>query len=131
MISSGRVTRSSLLSTTILIVVVACLCFSVGEGLRLTPFPVSSTADFTNNDAALNVTKRTEPSVRKYGPLNVPTQNQKRGKRQLADFGAVTSQTNHELPLHLVNLADAGNPVCIVSNLFGALLPGRAPPVIS
>ncbi len=119
------------MNTTILSVVVACLCFSVGEGLRLTPFPVSSITEVTDYNAGVQVEIRYETSVRKYGPLSVPTQTQKRGKRQLADFGEVPSPTNRELPLRQVNLADTGDPVYIVSNLFGALLSGRAPPIVS
>ena len=61
------------------IVVIACLCFSIGEGLRLTPFPV---AVFTETEAFDD----TENSLRRYGPLDVPARAQSRNKRQVVDY---------------------------------------------
>src|SRR5262245_14546447 len=68
-----------------LALIVVSLCFSVGEGLRLTPFPVSNLLQESNG---LSVAKDTGGSKRStYGPLDVPSQVQKRSKRQTTDFG--------------------------------------------
>ena len=45
MISAKRRTTSYFVRTTVLVGVIACLCFSVGEGLRLRPFPVFALAE--------------------------------------------------------------------------------------
>ena len=62
------------MSFAVLAVIIGSLCFSVGEGLRLTPFPVSSLTENSENDRS------------KYGPLDVPAQPQKRSKRQALDL---------------------------------------------
>src|SRR5689334_18655943 len=74
----SRVMSSPVLSAVILV----ALCFSVGEGLRLTPFPVSSLAQTEET----NVSTPSAISASQYGPLNVPSQNQKRSKRQALDL---------------------------------------------
>lgn len=70
------------MSSVLSAVIVGALCFSVGEGLRLTPFPVSTSKQ--NYDAQLSLTYASEKtSLSQYGPLDVPTQTQKRSKRQV------------------------------------------------
>lgn len=70
------------MSSVLSALVIGALCFSVGEGLRLTPFPVSTSTQ--NPDAQFSVTYASEKtSLSLYGPLDVPTQSQKRGKRQV------------------------------------------------
>ena len=59
--------------------VVACLCFSIGEGLRLTPFPVSVVSETEAFDDPNN-------SLHRYGPLDVPARAQSRNKRQVVDY---------------------------------------------
>ena len=59
--------------------VVACLCFSIGEGLRLVPFPV---AVFTAGEGFSNA----DDSLQRYGPLDVPARAQSRNKRQVVDY---------------------------------------------
>ena len=59
--------------------VVACLCFSIGEGLRLTPFPV---AVFTEAEGF----NETDNSLQRYGPLDVPARAQSRNKRPVVDY---------------------------------------------
>lgn len=80
-------TRSRRLRMILMIGVLAGLCFSVGEGLRLTPFPVSAQAGVAAPDARLNVAASRGASLHKYGPLDKPSQGQaqKRGKRQSPD----------------------------------------------
>ena len=128
MISAERRTASCSVRTTVLVGVIACLCFSVGEGLRLRPFPVSALAESEATNTQLNATASYEISLYKYGPLDVPTRVQKRGKRQLVDYGNAPSHNNRELPVQQVLLSSAGEPTGIVSLSFGSHLSGRAPP---
>lgn len=72
-----------------------------------------------------------ETSLCKYGPLDVPTRVQKRGKRQVVDYGNALSQNSRELTVHQVLLSTADEPAGIFSLLFGSHLSGRAPPAHS
>jgi hypothetical protein len=128
MISTERTTTSCFVRAIILIGVIACLCFSVGEGLRLTPFPVSALAEVGLTNTQPNATASYQKSLRKYGPLDVPTRVQQRGKRQAVDHGYTPSESNRELGAHRVLLPSNGETVSIVSLLFGSRLSGRAPP---
>jgi hypothetical protein len=116
--------------SVISIVIVASLCFSVGEGLRLTPFPISV---LTSPDAA-NVLLGTEisdqSSLHRYGPLDVPTQTQKRNKRQGVDFACPSTVGTHEIANHRT-LSVVNAPLDIVSVRFVFRPAGRAPPFIS
>lgn len=128
MISTERRTTSCFVRTTLLVGIIACLCFSVGEGLRLRPFPVSALADSEATNTQLNATSSNETSLYKYGPLDVPTRVQNRGKRQLVDYGNAPSQNRRELTVNQVLFSSADEPAGIVSLSFGSHLSGRAPP---
>jgi hypothetical protein len=117
--------------TIILIGIIACLCFSVGEGLRLTPFPVVALAESGSMNSQLKATASCQTSQRKYGPLDVPTRVQKPGKRQMVDYGNLPAQNGRELTANQGILPDTWELVGIFSLLFGSLTPGRAPPLIS
>src|SRR5687768_17804468 len=76
--------------------VVACLCFSIGEGLRLTPFPVSVVSEIEAFDDTSN-------SLHRYGPLDVPARAQSRNKRQVVDYARSEEHTSElQSRLHLV-----------------------------
>lgn len=128
MISAERWNASCFVRTTVLVGVIACLCFSVGEGLRLRPFPVFALAESEATNAQLNATASHETSLYQYGPLDVPTRAQKRGKRQVVDYGNAPSQNNRELPLQQVLFSSADEPAGILFLSFGSHLSGRAPP---
>ena len=67
--------RSMMLVVTA--VIKLTLCFSVGEGLRLSPFPepIFSHTEY----AQLSVTNAPDKtSLSQYGPLDVPAQSQER-----------------------------------------------------
>ena len=128
MISTERKTMSGFVRTALLVSVIACLCFSVGEGLRLRPFPVSALAESEATNTRLNASALYETSLCKYGPLDVPTPVQKRGKRQAVDYGNAPSQNSRELAVQQVLLSSAGKPAGIDSLSFGSHLSGRAPP---
>jgi len=113
---------------TLLAGVIACLCFSVGEGLRLRPFPVSALAQSEATDTQLNATASYEISLCKYGPVDVPTRVQMRGKRQVVDYGNAPSQNSRELTVQHVLLSSAEESAGIVSLFSESHLSGRAPP---
>jgi hypothetical protein len=122
----SRVMGSRLLSSALAAVIVGALCFSVGEGLRLTPFPVST----ATQTADLSVSNTHEKTSRlRYGPLDVPSQNQKRSKRQLLDLTgpvlAGTPQVDPEWSAASENDATKAPAV-----LFVARPAGRAPPFL-
>jgi hypothetical protein len=111
-----------------LALIVVSLCFSVGEGLRLTPFPVSNQLQESNG---LSVAKDDGDLSRStYGPLDVPSQVQKRSKRQSTDFGPqplagsvpVFAPISHRFEDKRVQLR---------SSLFVSRPSGRAPPFLS
>lgn len=77
-----RTMNSRSMLSVVSAVIKLALCFSVGEGLRLSPFPVplfegNLYAQFSVTNGADNT------SLSQYGPLDVPTQSQKRNKRQV------------------------------------------------
>ena len=131
MISTQRRPTCCFVRTTLLVGVVACLCFSVGEGLRLRPFPVIALAESEAANTQLNATASYENSLYKYGPLDVPTRVQQRGKRQVVDYGNVPSQNSRELTVHPVLFSSTDAPDGIVSFAFRSHLSGRAPPANS
>ena len=83
--SLSRVTSSFVITTALLAVIIGSLCFSVGEGLRLTPFPITALSQNEDSNTVINVSE-TNVSRSKYGPLDVPAQSQKRGKRNSLDL---------------------------------------------
>ena len=86
----SRVKNSVVMTAALLAVIIGSLCFSAGEGLRLTPFPNPTFS--TSHDAAdLNDAGTiSELAVAKYGPLDVPTRHQKRGNRHTIDLASAS-----------------------------------------
>ena len=126
-----ELTKSFLVWTLVLVGVIVSLCFSVGEGLRLTPFPVSAiTLDETRNNYP-NATASRQTSLRQYGPLDVPAQTQKRGRRQVVDYGCPSSQDNRQPSFHLCLLSGVSEPADFIPLPFVSRPAGRAPPFIS
>jgi hypothetical protein len=121
---------SQLIPSVILIVVIASLCFSVGEGLRLTPFPVSALLRAEEPNFLLDAKASNGPSFYKYGPLDVPAQTQKRSKHQAADFACPPSGDARELLTYRCP-SRKQESVHVVSVLFVLRTAGRAPPFVS
>jgi len=82
----SRMTNSVRMAAALLAVIIGSLCFSAGEGMRLTPFPNPSLAPIHDSGELNGAGTINELSVAKYGPLDVPAQTQKRGKRQAVDL---------------------------------------------
>lgn len=87
--SLSRVTNSFVITAALLAVIVGSLCFSVGEGLRLTPFPTTARSQTEDSSTVVNI-KDTHVSLSKYGPLDVPAQSQKRGKRNTVELASAS-----------------------------------------
>lgn len=115
-----------MMTSVMLIVVIAALCFSVGEGLRLTPFPLALEAIDTQS----NLKASDQISNHKYGPLDVPAQHQKRNKRQAIplDFLVTEHSCSIQTALHFAGTCE---PVVVVSVLARSQSFGRAPPFLS
>jgi hypothetical protein len=123
----SRVTSSIVITATLLSVIIGSLCFSAGEGLRLTPFPsptISSSLDAGDLNDAGTIS---EVVIAKYGPLDVPAQTQKRGKRHSVDLvcDAATGTRPFVAPVvkHSVYTTELPNPLSFI-----APHSGRAPP---
>lgn len=112
----------------ILAVIVGSLCFSVGEGLRLTPFPVSNQLQI-DEPRGLSVGKDAGGVTRTYGPLDVPSQNQKRSKRQITDFGPQPVPSSFQ-DVALTSYRFDNELVQLRSSLVVSRPSGRAPPVL-
>lgn len=112
--------------------VIACLCFSAGEGLRLTPLPALALGE--TNSSALLVNSTLSRGTPQYlgGPLDRPAQVrvQKSSKRQLLDCECPPISGTSEIPLHSLPYLGASDRVDRASRIADALPPGRAPPLI-
>ena len=112
-----RAMSCRLTSSAVLAVIIGSLCFSAGEGLRLTPFSVS---EFTEN-----------AETSQYGPLDVPAQPQKRSKRQALDLAGPDSEAGRKvvrLPFSYLFEYEAAATRTL---LFVPRPEGRAPPSFS
>ncbi|HEX5702527.1 MAG TPA: hypothetical protein VFX97_04860 [Pyrinomonadaceae bacterium] len=109
------------------LVVLVALCFSIGEGLRLTPFPVSTITTGEASDGQFSVKASREVAPYKYGPVDVPPQNQKRNKRHTVDFVCAPCGVVRSLPTCRYGSGD--RPAApVLSALFVSRLSGRDPP---
>ncbi len=113
-----------------LLAIVGSLCFSVGEGLRLTPFPVSSQLQIEDSNGLSVAKDAGGKSLSKYGPLDVPSQLQKRGKRQTTDFGPQPLAETSPV-VALIPHCFESKSVQLISTLFVSRPAGRAPPFLA
>ena len=115
------------MTAALLAVVIGSLCFSVGEGLRLTPFPTGELAP----DSGTSVTvKDSRVALSQYGPLDVPAQTQKRGKRSNVEL-ASASQARRELVFTFVVDTFAYDADDLILPPHIARPSGRGPPLNS
>lgn len=113
----------------LLIGVIAALCFSVGEGLRLTPFPAPAPAEAGGSDGRLKLAELREARPHEYGPLDKPSQAQKRGKRQTPDCQCPPSQSIRKPGARLLTSSRALPPVAVNSTPLAAGHTDRGPPL--
>lgn len=117
-----------MVSAALLAVIIGALCFSVGEGLRLTPFPISDRTE--THESAFAVNTANQISLSQYGPLNVPAQTQKRSKRQTLELAVPASPGTRAAFTPSFFLVEA-EAIAGTSILFVARPAGRAPPILS
>lgn len=132
--STRRTVLTPFVHALVVIGVVACLCFSAGEGLRLTPLPTLPLPDEDAASTSLpNVSPARGTSLNRTGPLDVPAQGQlqKRGKRQTPDCDCPPSGGLCEVPLRLLRHPCATSQTARASRLKDARPPGRGPPFVS
>jgi len=103
----------------IIVLTLVALCFSVGEGLRLTPFTEAATDS--------SVAGASHLSVHQYGPLNVPAQAQKRSKRIALDLSCPVSVYTGDFVAARHSASD-DLPARVASVLAVVFPSGRAPP---
>jgi len=126
----SRVTNSFVITAALMAVIVGSLCFSIGEGLRLTPFPNASLSAVVDSCDLIDAGSVNDVSVAKYGPLDIPAQTQKRGKRQAVELATGSFARARPVFTALVRPVphDADDPD------FGPFIAphsGRAPPLQS
>lgn len=119
----ARIVSSPRWSAVWMAVIVGSLCFSVGEGLRLTPFLVTASPQ-------VEETNGLTAALAKYGPLDVPSLVQKRSKRQATDFACQTPVASSESASFLRHYA-ADESVHLRSTRSVSRSAGRAPPFAS
>ena len=125
MTRTEQIIWSSFVRVLSVIIIIACLCFSDGEGLRLTPLPVLSLEEFIS-------LSRSTPNYL-GGPLNRPAQVQlqKLNKRHGLDCECPPISSANKIyfhPLPYLVADDSGTQIFHVSE---ATPPGRAPPTFS
>ena len=109
-------------SRAVLAVIIGSLCFSVGEGLQLRPFPVSPPTE--DIEASENT------FISQYGPVDVPPQTQKRSKRHALDL-AGPAPAGARKPVTPFSYLHEYNAIISSSLLFIPRPEGRGPPFLS
>ena len=122
--SFSRATNPYVVTAALLVVIIGSLCFSVGEGMRLTPFPNTAISQTEDSSTVVNV-QETHVSLAKYGPLDVPAQ--KRGKRSSTDLlSALTARRELVFTFVINTFQYETNDLNLLPYL--ARPSGRAPP---
>jgi len=122
-----RVTNSFVMTAALLAVVIGSLCFSVGEGLRLTPFPITALSQTQEDSTIVNV-EETDVSLSKYGPLDVPVQ--KRGKRSSSHLLSASPARRELVVTFVIDTSEyERNDLDLLAHLSRPS--GRAPPLNS
>lgn len=125
-----RSADSRITTSVISIVVVVALCFSVGEGLQLTPFTISALIGAEAGDTRLTTKASNQISDHEHGPLDVPSQHQKRSKRHAAPLDFLLTAHSSAIP-STSRFSTTSEPSDIVSLLVVSRSASRAPPVVS
>jgi hypothetical protein len=104
------------------------LCFSVGEGLRLMPFPAPARSEAAAPDGRLKIAELRAAQPHEYGPLDKPTQSHKRGKRPTQDDQFPPSQIIRKPAAYLLRCPATQPRVALTSGPPVERAAGRAPP---
>jgi hypothetical protein len=120
--------RSRSVTAIVVALTLVILCFSVGVGLRLRRFPSQRVQ--LDSEPATSIDRTSQLPVFAPGPLNVPTQPQKRSKRFVMYLTAPISVPAVDL-FTLQYPASECQPTILASILFVAFPSDRAPPFTS
>lgn len=131
MLSTRREALSRFMRTTVLVGVLAGLCFSVGEGLRLRPFPISSMAESGVTTAESHCQGSQGFVSARYGPVYTPARVQNRNKRVAVDYAYVPGRSNHVLTGYGIFSFAPYETNRVASASFPLSPSGRAPPFLS
>lgn len=131
--SIGQVMRRSFVRVLSATGVVVCLCFSAGEGLRLTPLPALSLGEISSSTLQVNATLSHGTPQYLGGPLDRPAQPQvqKISKRKLLGCECPLASGLGEIAFHPLPYLDASDWSDRASRIPEAQPPSRAPPFIS
>lgn len=131
--STGQVMRSSLVRALSATGVIVCLCFSAGEGLRLTPLPALPLGEISSSTLQVNASLSHGTPHYLGGPLDRPAQAQvqKASKRKLLDCECPLASGMDEIAFHPLPYLDASDWSDRASHIPEARPPSRAPPFIS
>jgi hypothetical protein len=129
MTSPGRIVWLPFARVFFVIGVIACLCFSAGEGMRLTPLPALALEETDPSAFLVSITLSRGTPQYLGGPLDRPAQVQlqKSSKRQLLDFECPPIGPA-ETSFHPLPYLGASDRVDRASRMAEAQPPGRAPP---
>lgn len=131
--SCGRTIWTSLMRATVVIGVIACLCFSAGEGLRLTPLPTLPLEE-DHLSAIRPLATLSQGATRHLsGPLDRPAkgQIQKRGNRQTLECEGPPPDCFTDSPFCSTTPSSVDHQIAHTSRVSDARPLGRAPPLIS
>ena len=131
MLSIRRQAMSRFVRTTVLVGVLAALCFSVGEGLRLRPFPLSSMAESGIATAESHFQASHESVSARSGPVYTPTRVQNRNKRDAVNYADLAGRTNPVSTAYGVFFFATDETNRVASASFASSPSGRAPPFSS
>lgn len=131
MLNSRRQILSRFMRTTVLVGVLVGLCFSVGEGLRLRPFPITSIADSGTAKAQSYFQASPESASARYGPVYTPTRVHNRNKRDAVDHAYLPGRSNHVLTGHRIFFCPLDQTHTVASASLASSRSGRAPPSFS
>lgn len=108
--------------------IVAALCFSAGEGLRLTPFPANDLAGTTLREGQLGDRGTGETSTPKYGPIDLPKRTQARNKHKVFDVDCLSAPIAFSAPSPFCNLPVVADTTDVASLQVISPARDRAPP---
>src|SRR5215217_1973357 len=125
MITIKHTNRAFIRRRVLLVVMVGCLCFSPGEGLRLTPFTLWELQQPTVNDVHIHEGRGNKLTTT-YNPAIVPTRPMNRSK-QVVDSESQPPQGNREL-IHEPRLPVTAEAINIIFLILTSRISSRAPP---
>lgn len=132
--SSPRTVSLAPVNAMVMLGVIACLCFSAGEGLRLTPLPALRLEQVGPSGLRTPVSLASGDARHLSGPLDLPakSQIQKRGKRDTHDSECPPAPGYFgDFRVNPIRPSNANDQVAHTSRLLDTHAPDRAPPFVS